>query len=316
VPRDAVRLLNRGGGGDGGAGARGENPPYGASIFYLLPDDLSADGKTEVKLEILDAEGKALRTLSSQKEEYAAPNQFLRFFPELARPRKLSAKKGLNRYDWNLQLPDAFVVSDAVLWGSTDGPVVSPGKYQVRLTVGDWTSTQPLTVVADPRKKGTAEEYAAQFQVAHQAWDLLSRTHHAIQKLRDVRTQVDALTKRLKDAGMADGVADAAKALIAKLDAAENALHQPKSQANQDILNFPPQLDDQIANLLGTVSSAEGAPTRQTGERLAELQGQLDAQLAALDKVLTTDLPEFDKLVASKSAPAVIVPKDVGAGGT
>src|SRR5262249_36513701 len=55
APRPAVRLLNRGGGGDGGGGGgRGENPAYGANIYYLLPDDLSADGKTEVKLEILD----------------------------------------------------------------------------------------------------------------------------------------------------------------------------------------------------------------------------------------------------------------------
>jgi hypothetical protein len=193
--------------------------------------------------------------------------------------------------------------------------VVAPGKYQVRLTVGDWSSTQPLTVGADPRKKATPEEYAAQFQLARSTWDMLSRTHHAIQKIRDVRTQVEALAKRLKDAGMDEGIADAAKALTGKLDAAENALHQPKSQASQDILNFPPQLDDQLANLLGVVSSAEGAPTEPSGERLAELQGQLDAQLATLDKVLATDLPAFDKLVADKQAPVVFVPKDAGTGG-
>ncbi|HEV8630978.1 MAG TPA: glycosyl hydrolase, partial [Thermoanaerobaculia bacterium] len=181
APRDAVRLLNRGGGGEGGAGARGDNPPYGASIFYLLPEDLSADGKTEVKLEILDADGKTIRTLSSQKEEYSAPNPFLRFFPELARPRKLAAHKGLNRFDWNLQLPDAFVVQDAVLWGSTDGPVVPPGKYQVKLTVGDWSSTQPLEVRPDPRKQVAPDAFAAQYRVAKTAWEQLSRTHRAIQ---------------------------------------------------------------------------------------------------------------------------------------
>jgi photosystem II stability/assembly factor-like uncharacterized protein len=82
APRPAIRLLNRGGGGGGGGNPpRGDNPPYGATIYYLLPEDLAEDGKTEVKLEILDAGGKALRTLSSQKEEPAAPNPFLRFFP-------------------------------------------------------------------------------------------------------------------------------------------------------------------------------------------------------------------------------------------
>ncbi len=313
APRDAVRFLQRGGGGP--RGVAGENPSYGASIFFLLPEDLEGDGKKEVKLEILDADGKALRTLSSQKEEPAAPNPFLRFFPELARPRKLAAKKGLNRYDWNLQLPDAFVVQDAVLWGSTDGPVVPPGRYQVRMTLGEWTSTQPLAVVEDPRRKAPAEDYAAQFALARGAWEMLSRTHHTIQKIRDVRGQVEALARRLQDAGLGEGIADAASQLTGKLDAVENRLHQPKSQASQDILNFPPQLDDQIGNLLGVVSTAPGAPTQPTVERLAELQRQLDEQLAELDRVLSSDLPAFDQRVRDNQAPAVIVPKEPAGGG-
>jgi hypothetical protein len=300
----------RPGGGAPPRGTAGENPPYGASIFYLLPEDLEGDGKQEVKLEILDADGKALRTLSSQKEEPTAPNPFLRFFPELAKPHKLEAKKGLNRFDWNLQLADAFVVQDAVLWGTTDGPVVPPGRYQVRMTLGDWTSTQQLAVVADPRREIPAADYAAQFALARDTWELLSRTHRAIQKLREVRTQVDGLAKRLKDAGLGDDIATAAKELTGKLDAIEQKLHQPKSQASQDILNFPPQLDDQIANLLGIVGTAAGAPTQSSHERFAELRQQLDRQLGDLDAVLTTDLPAFEKLLREKNAPPVVVPKE------
>ncbi len=315
-PRATVRLLRRGGGGGGGGGNPnvGQNPPAGATIFYLLPEDLSDDGKTEVKLEILDPAGKVIRTLSSQKEEPAAPNPFARFFPELVRPRKLAAEQGLNRYEWDLQLPDAFVVQDAILWGSTDGPTVPPGTYQVKMTVGDWTSTQPLEVRPDPRKQVAPEDFAAQYRVARAAWESLSRTHRAIQKLRDVRTQVEGIAKRMKDAGMGEGVGDAAKALKDKLDAIENVLHQPKSQSSQDILNYPPQLDDQIANLIGVVASAAAAPTQPTEQRLAELQQQLDAKLAELDQVLATDLPAFEKLVKDKQAPVVIVPKEPASG--
>ncbi len=313
-PRDAVRMLTRGGGGGFGGGARGQNPPYGASIFYLLREDLSGDGKTEVKLEILDPDGKVIRTLSSQKAEPTAPSPFLRFFPELARPHKLEAKKGLNRYDWDLQLPDAYVVSDAVLWGSTDGPRVPPGKYQARITVGDWSSTQPFSVVEDPRHRLPAEEYAEQYRLGKATWEALSRTHHAIQKIRDVRSQVDALAKRLKGAGADPSIGEAAKQLTAKLDDLENALHQPKSQSSQDILNFPGKLDDQIANLLGVIGSASGRPSEPTEERFTELQTQLDQQLAALDSVLGTDLPAFEKLVAEKQAPIIVVPKEEAGG--
>jgi hypothetical protein len=192
--------------------------------------------------------------------------------------------------------------------------VVPPGKYQVKLSVGEWSSTQPLEVLPDPRKQIAPEDFAAQYRVARTAWEQLSRTHRAIQRLRDVRTQVEGIAKRMKDAGMGDNVADASKALIAKLEAVENKLHQPKSQASQDILNFPPQIDDQIGNLLGSVASAERAPTKATEERLAELQKQLDGYIGELDAVLATDLPAFEKLVRDKQAPVVIVPKDEPAG--
>jgi photosystem II stability/assembly factor-like uncharacterized protein len=310
APRPAVRMLHRGGGEGGGGSARGDNPAYGAAIYYLLPEDLTGDGKTEVKLEILDPAGKVIRTVSSQKEEPTAPSPFLRFFPELAKPHKIDAHRGLNKYVWDLQLPDAFVVQDAVMWGTTEGPVVPPGTYQVRMTMGDSVSTQPLEVRADPRHVGQAPDYAAQYEMATQAWQALSRTHHAIQRIRDVRGQVDAIAKRMKDNGTGDGVGDAAKALDAKLDAIEGKLHQPKSQSSQDILNFPPQLDDQIANLLGVVESTEGAPTQPTRERLAELQQQLQTQMQALDGVLQTDLPAFEKQVQDKQVPLVIVPKE------
>jgi photosystem II stability/assembly factor-like uncharacterized protein len=313
APRDAIRLLNNGGG--PGSGATGENPAYGSSIYYLLPDDLSADGKTEVKLEIIDPDGKVIRTVSSQKEEPSAPSPFLRFFPELAKPHKIDAKKGLNRYDWDLQLPDAFVVSDAILWGSSSGPVVPPGKYQVKMTVGDWTSTQPLNVVEDPRRTASPDAYAAQYKLARTAWESLSRTHRAIARIRDVKAQVDAVAKRMKDADMGEGIGDSAKALDAKLDAIETKLHNPKLQAGQDILNYPPQLDDQFANVLGLVGSSEIAPTAASGELLGQLQQQLDAHLAELDKVLSTDLPAFEKLVQDKQAAPIIVPKDKPAGG-
>jgi photosystem II stability/assembly factor-like uncharacterized protein len=311
APRDAVREFGRGTLGDDQA--RGDNPPYGAAIFYLLPENLEGDGKPEVRLEILDGQGAVLRTLSSQKEEPTAPNPLLAFYPGLARPNELPAEKGLNRYDWDLELPDAFVVSDAVLSGIAGGPEVPAGKYQVRLTVGDWMSTQPLTVVDDPRRRARPDEQAALYRAARAAWDALSRTHRAIQRVRDVKEQVAALARRTKEAGLGDGVDEAARNLTAKLESVENRLHQPRSEAIEDVLNFPPQLDDQLANLLGLLIYTAGAPTKAAEERLAELQGQLDRELAELDRVLAIDLPAFERLMREKGTPLVIVPKETNA---
>jgi hypothetical protein len=290
--------------------SQGQNPPRGVILYYLLAEDLTEKGKTEVKLEIVDGSGEVLRTLSSQKEEYQAPNASRQLFPELFEPRKLTAKKGGNRFVWDLRLGDARLVDKAVLWDSTNGPEVAPGAYKARLTVGDWTSTVPFEVRPDPRSKASKEDRDAGFRLARDAWRELNRTHDTVKRIQSLRQQVDDLMARLEAAGRGEGVADAAKPVKEKLTAIEEKLWQPKNQASQDVLNFPPQLDGQLLYLQKVVESARGRPTAQTQARFAELKAQLDARLAEMDRVLATELAAFNTLVEGKSAPPVLVPKD------
>jgi hypothetical protein len=304
-PREAVDVE-----GSGGFSSRGEgkNPPRGVIVYYLLGEDLSAKGKSELKLEILDASGEVLRTLSSQTEEYQAPNEFAKFFPELFEPRTLSAKKGLNRFVWDFRLGDARVLDEAVLWGSPNGPAVPPGPYQARLTLGDWSATEAIQVRPDPRSKASQEDREAAFRLARDAWRGLARAHAAAKKIQSARRQVDDLVARLEAAGQAEGASEAAKGVRAKLTAVEERLWQPKNRASQDILNFPPQLDNQLLYLQNVAESARGKPTAPAVARLAELTAELDGQLAELDRVLATELAAFNELVRSKGAPAVLVP--------
>ncbi len=308
TPRAVVDVLGAGGGFP--RPSVGQNPPQGAIIYYVLGEDLSEKGKAEVKLEILDASGKVLRTLSSQKEEYQAPSLFRQLFPELFEPRKLKAKKGLNRFVWDLRLGDAEVVEKAVLWGSAAGPKVGPGRYEARISVGDATSKGAFEVRLDPRSKVKPEDREAAYALARDVWGAVNRTHATIRRIQSVRQQVDDLVARLGAAGRGDGMADAAKPLKEKLSAIEEKLWQPKNQASQDILNFPPQLDNQLLYLQGVAESAEGRPTRQTQDRFAELKGQLDGHLADLEKVLSIDLAAFGEAVKARDVAPVQVPTE------
>jgi photosystem II stability/assembly factor-like uncharacterized protein len=305
APRPAVDML--GGGGPPGSN-EGRNPPRGVVLHYLLAEDLTAKDKAEVKLEILDAGGAVLRTVSSQKEEYQAPNAFRQYFPELFEPSKLAARKGLNRFVWNLRLGDARVVDNTVLWGSPESPKVAPGSYQARLTVGDWKATVAVEVKNDPRSKATPEERQAAYTLARAAWDALNRTHAAVRRIHSVRQQVDDLTTRLETAGAGEGMSEAGQPLKQKLSAIEEKLWQPRNRASQDILNYQPQLDNQFVYLQGVVDTAVAAPTRQSQARFDELKAQLDAQLAELDRVLSIELGAFNERVKAKGAAPVLVP--------
>jgi photosystem II stability/assembly factor-like uncharacterized protein len=306
-PRDAVRF-----GGSGGFSFPqpnlGKNPPYGAVIHYTLAE-APAEGE-ELVLEIRDEEGNVLRGLSSLTPEPRAPNPFERFFPQMKKPRTLEAEAGINRYVWDLRLADATLVEDAVLWGSAQGPRVPPGTYQARLTLGEWSQTRSFEVETDPRLEVTAGELQEQYALAREIWEMLTETHGALTQLRDVRSQVEALSARLEKADQGEGVEEAAKKLQERLGAVETQLTQVKNESPQDVLNFPPQLDNQIVDLLGTVAAGEARPTEGARERFAELRQELDGHLAELQAALDTELVAFNELVAAKSVgPIVVVPR-------
>ncbi len=195
-----------------------------------------------------------------------------------------------------------------MLWGSARGPRVPPGTYTVRLEMGDWSAEGSFEVRGDPRLQASPADYQAQFELAKRAWEALTESQRALARLRDVRTQVQDLAKRLEDAGHGEGVADAAAAVTDKLTALEERIHQTKAESSQDVLNFPPRLDNQIVALLGSVQGSEARPTAGAAERFADLRQELDAVLAELEAVLATELAAFNELVRGKEVAPVIVP--------
>ncbi|MEJ2582657.1 MAG: glycosyl hydrolase, partial [Acidobacteriota bacterium] len=302
-PRPVVRWVDQSGGGS--RGAVGQNPPFGAIIHYKLPEGLDREDAKEVKLEILDAGGEVLRTLSSTTPERRAPSPFRKFFPELAEPPLLDARAGANRYVWNLALADAGLVDDAVLWGWPGGPTVPPGTYQARLTVGEWTDTASFEVIPDPRLEVSHEEMIANFELAEAIWKELTRSHDAISRIRNLREQVNVVARRTDD----EAITEAAESMSSALTAIEEKLHQTRAESSQDILNFPPKIDNQLLYLQGVVESAEGSPTEGARQRFEELRSELDAYVGELDALVADQLPEFEQLVEAAGV-RLIVPGD------
>ncbi len=303
-PKDAYRG-GGGRGGRGGAAAVGENPASGAVIYYSLRERPKGD----VKLEFLDSAGKVVNEFSSKAEaprsqapsgEEGEENPF-----RAAPAARVTAQPGLNKFVWNLRFPDATTFPGIIMWaGGVTGPRISPGRYQVRMTVDGKTQTQPLVIKPDPRLKTTPEEYAKQLSLALQVRDKLSETNSGVVKIREVRKQLEEFTKRDDKK-----VADAARALIGKLTAIEEELYQTKNRASEDPLNFPIKLNNKLAYVLGTVSNSESQPTSQSYMVYEDLATQVNGKLRALTGLLTDDVAAFNKTVKESTAPVVVVPK-------
>ena len=73
-----------------------------------------------------------------------------------------------------------------------------------------------------------------------------------------------------------------------------------RNQSSQDLLNCPKMLHNKPAAPPGVVQSADALPMHQLYLVLKGLPGRLDAQLAQLDSVLKNDVPDLNKLPASR----------------
>jgi hypothetical protein len=301
-PAPAYRFF---GGGTRPSPLVGQNPPAGAVVYYTLKAEPKAN--EEVTLEVLDSSGKVLKKLSSKedkdKAEGAGGGDEEGFGPPPA-PRTIPAKAGLNRFPWDLRVEDASRFKGMILWGGvTRGPVLAPGSYQVRLTAGGKSLTQPLEVRKDPRLATTVEDYRKQYDLLVKIRDKVTETHDAITRIRETRDQVKGVAERAKGN---KAIADAADALDKKVTAVEEELYQTKNQSSQDPLNFPIRLNNKLAALAGVVGG-DAAPTDQSYVVYEDLAAKIDAQLARLRQVIDTDVPAFNALVREQNVPAVVV---------
>jgi photosystem II stability/assembly factor-like uncharacterized protein len=136
----------------------GDNPDTGAVIWYHLGPDV----KGEVKIEILDGNGKVIATASGKMPPpSASPDRKGDSDEEEPSTKlKLEPKPGLNRFVWDLTHDGATVIPGApVDLGAADTRVpVAPGTYTLRLTVGNQKPVQKVVVKGDPRWLATASK--------------------------------------------------------------------------------------------------------------------------------------------------------------
>ena len=130
-----------------------ENPPYGATIDYYLKANVSGP----LTLEVLDPAGEVVRKYSNEDKPPAVNLDTLNIPAYWVRtPEPLSTSAGMHRWVWDLR-PTPPVRPAGAGGGGFGGrggaPLVLPGMYTVKLSVGGKSYTQPLLVKMDPRSK-------------------------------------------------------------------------------------------------------------------------------------------------------------------
>jgi photosystem II stability/assembly factor-like uncharacterized protein len=257
----------------------GANPPDGVVVHYYLREKPAGD----VTLTFLDGE-EAIRSYSSGAE--SAPR------PPVA--------PGINRFVWNLRYPGAAKATgeDLQTWDRTDGPMVVPGTYRVRLTVDGESQTQEFEVQRDPRLTTMPGDWIAQRDLILQVRDLLSRTNETLNAIDGLLAQVAVWEKRTEN----QGVRDAAVAVITPLRELRPKLIDVNMKQSQ---LWPSGLHEKLNAMMDALDGADYAPPHQFREVFAEHTAQLDAIAARVKEIDRTKVAALNQAIQAAGLPTV-----------
>jgi photosystem II stability/assembly factor-like uncharacterized protein len=243
----------------GGRPDQPEHPPAGALLDYSLASEPAGD----LKLEILDAGGKVIRSFSSAvlpaRGEASSPQPMQEDSPRRAAagPQRLPKRAGLNRFRWDLR------------HDSATGPLAVPGNYTVRLSGEGWTQSQSLEVGIDPRlaKDGVTqadleEQLALSLKLRETIADATAAVRRIDEALRPMASQPDAAEK-----------AGRLRALRARLVTAPGPYPQP-------------MLIDQLQSTYRMATGADRKIGRSTLDYLDDLRKELAGIVSVVDQMV------------------------------
>lgn len=263
-------------------------------IRYHLAEKPSKE--KPVVLEIKELDGKSIRRFSTEPKKGED---------------KLDADQGMNELRWNLRYPSAEGFPGLIMWaGSLSGPRAVPGTYKAELTLGQQTQGVEFEVLADPRASASQEDYQAQFDFILGVRDKLTQTHQSISRLRDIRTQIEELKKRMKDREEYRELVKQMEEYASKLTKIEETLYQTKNQSPQDPLNFPVRLNNKLASLASTADMGDYRPTDQVVHLRKEIEEQIDGELTKLNYLFDEELPRLNKAIGQRNVPRIFSPPD------
>ena len=199
------------------------NPPYGVIVDYYLRHKPTGP----IKLQIFDARGNLVRTLTSKLPLPIKGQLYPRYWLASPQARALPTRVGLNRFAWDLRYgPPPALRHDLenqmnTVAGATSpgphGPQVIPGVYTLKLTVDGHVYTRHVTVTNDPRvgqSRVLLAALRAQNGIIQRAYSGMQSSYRGYQEVHAVKVQLTALMRT----HLSKSLTTQAKAIEARLD--------------------------------------------------------------------------------------------------
>lgn len=271
-----------------------DNPPNGVAITFYQKQPQ----KTAPKIEILDARGRTIRTVSGTHKVEGADKPYV------------PNKAGLNRYVWN------FGIDGPVKWlgaakeryqGPNSGAAVPPGSYAARIALDGHTYVQHFVVKADPRSQLTQADYNRTFATAVKIEDQFSLVDRMLNGLDDAKKAIDTdldAAKKANNAALEAKLNDALTARKTIFDVLTADYHN-----DEDGIQRPGALREDLQT---AYYGSQGLITEPVADYIGRINGKLHAAVGQYNGFVTGVLPGVNaalKQAGMKALPAVATVK-------
>jgi photosystem II stability/assembly factor-like uncharacterized protein len=268
------------------------NPPEGALVHYYL----KSAAKEDVKITVLDREGKTVRELTGPKAA------------------------GLNRTHWDLRYPPPLpqVGEGGGFFGPPPGPRVLPGEYALKVASGGKEATAQVKVEDDPRIQVSDADRRAQLEALLRLSRMLTAIDTGQKAAFALKNQLGTLQESLKKApSVPEAVTAAAKAMAEKVGQLEGKLSRTGGvrtglgSAGPPPRGTPTPLYLRLNRLYGSLESYTEAPSPEQLERAEALSQELRGLLGELNQLIEEDVPGLNRLINQNNVPQILTGKPV-----
>ena len=314
ILKDIGPLEERGGAALASAGARlfAPHPGYRqartghADITFAL----AAAERAPVKVQVMDSTGAVIRTIQQPARVGMNRAQWdLRYDP----PKRVEMRTtpAANPHIWEEPRFKGKVTRPITHWGIQGpiaaGPLALPGRYTTRVIAGsDTTAARPLEILRDPLIASSDADLALSTQAQIRIRDDMNAAAEMINKLEIVRKQIE---DQRKASATTTDVSSALASLDAKLTGVELRLLS-RTDMNSDDKYFVEAykvymnliwLSGEVGLGAGDVAGgADSRPTDTSMQVLAAIEADLAAAKAEYTKVMTEDVPAFNRAMSGK----------------
>ncbi|MFQ5743535.1 MAG: hypothetical protein ACE5HV_08090 [Acidobacteriota bacterium] len=286
------------------------NPPFGAIIDYWVEPELAASLEAAAPVE--EASTNAAPAGEDATDDSPARVSILDASGQVVRTLAAPAQPGINRLLWDLRVDGAE--SDPGR-PAPAGPFVLPGRYTVRVSAGDASSTTTVTVSHDPLLALSEADLEARFDFLLALRDDQSTAYRGSSVIGEIRAQ---LQQRRKE-GSGE---QTPKALRQELDSVAEQLQALLGRQNRGFGGFGGRQGRGFGALQGRlrrlVGSFEGVgvrpgtltpPTADQRRQKARLEAQLEALSSRLQALIEDRLPGLNQQLQSAGLEPIKVPE-------